>query len=213
MACSMQALRKKLLLVVVRGDRPHVVVAAQLDLLLLEPDRVRLAKTGAEPLVQRVDELRKQAAGLVGLPPPALTGQPGQRARLALTERKVFPLRDEVGAQVREHHGAGQVDGAARVPRGQHGQQVLPVVVELLQVRVGERDDLAQEGVGAHVRRQRVAELFGAVLVQPGEPLDSRVECGVHRGEPLAKIVSRPARPVVIGQSKVTTLKDERVAL
>jgi hypothetical protein len=71
----------ELLLVVVQGDRPHVVVAAQLDLLLLEPDQVGLAEAGAEPLVQRVDELREQAAGLLGLPAPALTGQPREQKR------------------------------------------------------------------------------------------------------------------------------------
>ena len=112
---------------------------------------------------------------------PPLAGLEVDRSLPDLLEPVVFQ-RDLVVEMV----------GRPLVPPGELGQQEPYVGIMLLQVRVLERDHLAEKGIEIPVGREPPSEFFLGLLVEAAEPAHGRVDAGVHPGMIRRSLVFLP---------------------
>lgn len=85
-------------------------------------------------------------------------------------------LADQLGAQVGQDDVVGEVESGGLLAR-QAQREEAAIGVELLELGVGERDDLREKRVDTHERRECGAQRLARVVVgQRGVALDRRVQ-------------------------------------
>ena len=147
---------------------------------LVEEELVGLGEVGAEAVVQDGDDLGQ--LDLLRLRPLGpCRGRAVHLARLTHHERDAA-LVDEVEAVVGQRGVSIQLERRLLLVERKLQLQEPSEAVELLQVRVGERQNLGQERIQPHVGAQGGAELVLDVEVELLEPVHRRGEVAVERG-------------------------------